>query len=276
MLPDTDAFVYLNVENPFVAWAAYRGILVTPPTEHQGLVSIWYADLLRQIGSGHWVTEMDLEGLRRDKFPDRNSRLAGFFCFPDINSAKVAPLLWNSGAKSYFKLENLAEINLSEARGHDILDSNWITYSRGANLDPGEWMESYWLGRPYPREEPVWETIVEGRATVLGTELRTQAYDVVKARWPGSLAILELSRLAALAGSDLGSIHAFLSDSGNHYSLDYYMNLEELDKPEFDSSILELIDSGHPVNWEDIRPWRDQNSYGKLPDMRPFSLKLPK
>ena len=39
---------------------------------------------------------------------------------------------------------------------------------------------------------------------------------------------------------------------------------------------LELIDSGHPVNWEGIRPWRDQNSYGKLPDMRPFSLKLPK
>lgn len=276
MLLDTDAFVYLNVENPFVAWATYRGILVTPPKDHQGFVSVWYADLLQQVGSGHWITEMELEGLRRDKFPDRNSRLTGLFCFPDISSAKAAPLLWNSGAKGYYKLDNLAEINLSQASGRYALDSNWITYSRGADLDSEEWMESYWLGLPYPREEPVWETIVEGRAIVLGTELRNKAYDVVKACWPDSLAILELSRLAAWAGSDLGSIHAFLSDSRNHYSLDYYMNLEELDKPEFDSKVLELVNSGHPVNWEDIGPWEDRNSYGHIPDMRPFSFKLRK
>ena len=192
---DTDAFVYLNVENPFVAWATYRGILVTPPKEHQGVVSVWYADLLQQAGSGHWITEIDLEELRGDKFPDRNSRLTGFFCFPDINSAKAAPLLWNSGAKDYYKLDNLAEINLSQASGHYFLDSNWITYSRGADLDPNEWMESYWLGLPYPGEKPVWETIVEGRAIVLGTELRNKAYEVVGACWPDSLAILELSRL---------------------------------------------------------------------------------
>ena len=52
------------------------------------------------------------------------------------------------------------------------------------------------------------------------------------------------------------------------------MNLEELDKPEFDSKVLELIDSGHPVNREDISPWRDQNSYGNLPNLRPLSVKL--
>ena len=272
----TDASAYLNVQNPFVAWASYRGVLVTPPKNHQGFVSVWYADLLQQAGSEHWTTEMGLEELRRAKFPDRNSRLTGFFCFSDVNSAKAAPLLWNSGAKDYYKLDNLAEVNLSQASGHHLLDSNWITYSRGAGLDPNEWMESYWLGLPYPRERPVWETIVEGRAIVLGTKLRNRAYNVVKEHWPDSLAILELSRLAAWVGSGLGSLHAFLSDSGTHYSLDYYMNLEELDNPEFDSRVLELLDSGHPVNWEDIRPWRDQNSYGHLPDLSSFGFKLRK
>ena len=276
MLLDTDAYVYLDIEKPFVAWAAYRGILVTPPKEHQGAVSVWYADLLRYIGYPHWETEMALEELRREKFPKRNSRLRGLFCFPDIESARAAPRLWNSSAKDYFKPENLAEINLSETHGRDRLDSNWITYAKGAGLDPAKWMESYWLGRPYPKEDPVWEVILEGRAMVLGTELRNKAYDLVKGCWPDSLGMLELSRLAAWAGSDLGTIHAFIIDSENHYSLNFYINMEDSDNPEFNAKISELIETGHPVNWEDIKPWQGQDSYGRLPDLMPFSLKLPK
>ncbi len=273
---DTDAYIYLNVKAPLVAWSAYRGTLVTPSKVHAGAVSIWYAGLLQHVGSAHWDIEMALEGLRREKFPERNSRLTGLFCFQDIDSAKAAPMLWNSGAKNHFNSDNLAEFNLGEAHGRDILDSNWITCAKGDGHEPAEWMTSYWLGRRYPRKVPVWETIVEGRATVLGTSLRSKAYDVVKAWWPDSLAILEFSRLAAWVGSDLGTIHAFLIDSGNHFSLNYYMNLEELEKPEFHSKISELIETGHPVNWEDIRPWKDKNSYGKIPDMKPFAFKIPK
>jgi hypothetical protein len=41
----TDAYAYLNVDNPICAWATYRGVLVTPPAE-PGFLSVWTAGLL--------------------------------------------------------------------------------------------------------------------------------------------------------------------------------------------------------------------------------------
>ena len=127
--PETDAYVFLNIKKPHVAWATYRGILVTTPAEPEGFISLWYADMLQQRHSSHFKKEMLLEKVRQVWFPYRISRLRGLFCFSGINNAKSATRLWNSSEKNNFSLENLAEIGLAEANGNDIFDSNWITFS---------------------------------------------------------------------------------------------------------------------------------------------------
>jgi hypothetical protein len=58
--------------------------------------------------------------------------------------------------------------------------------------------------------EPLWELVVDGRANIYGTELRETAYEIVKATWPRSLALLELARLGPELGSDIGIITAMV------------------------------------------------------------------
>lgn len=273
---ETDAYIFLDIKKPHVAWATYRGILATVLPEPHGFISLWYADMLEKRGTSHYKKEILLEKVRQDQFPYKISRLTGLFCFPEISSAKSAARLWNSSGKDNFNMENLVEISLAEAKGDDIFDSNWITYSQGNPKSQKEWMQSYWNGDSFPGEEPVWEKLVEGNIAVLGTELRERAYEKVKAQWPDSLMQLEISRLAAWIGSDLGVIQAFLRNSDNEYIVEYLINWKDAENPEFLSKLTELIKGGHPVNWNDIQPWYDQGSFGHTPDMTAFGFAMPK
>ena len=269
----TDAYVFLDIKKPHVAWATYRGILVTVSPGPPGFISSWFADMLQQRESLHFKKEWELEQVRQKWFPSKISRLRGLFCFTEVNSAKSAALLWNSSGKDNFNLENLAEISLAEANGYDVFDSNWITYSQDIQV---EWMQQYWNGDPFPNEEPVWEKLVEGKVAVLGTELRELAYEKIKAEWPDSLMQLEISRMAAWIGSDLGVIQAFLRESENEYAVEYLINWKDADNPEFLSKLTELIKNGHPINWNDIQPWYGQGSFGHKPDMTAFRFAIPK
>lgn len=270
---ETDAYVFLDISKPHVAWATYRGILVTVPPEPQGSISLWYADMLQKKGTFHCEKELRLERIRRDSFPSKVSRLRGFFCLPNVNSAKLATRVWNSSRKDNFNLQNLAEISLVDAKGNDEFDSNWITNSHDLQDD---WMERYWNGDSFPNEEPVWEKLVEGKIAVLGTELRDRAYERIKAEWPDSLMQLEISRLAALVGSDLGVIQGFMRELETEYAVEYLINWKDADNPEFLSRLTELIKSGHPINWNDLQPWYGQGSFGHTPDMTAFSFTIPK
>ena len=160
-------YAFLNISNPYVAWATYRGVLVTPPTtlERNGrFVSWWWSDLLRY--RLHLARELHLERVRAQHFPDRISRLVGIFCFLDRDCAERTES-WGP----HFLPENLAELDLGEASGRDQLDANWI--SNASVVGPNEeWMSSYWQGEPYPCSDPIWETLVAGRVAVLGTEFR--------------------------------------------------------------------------------------------------------
>ena len=275
-LLETDAYVFLDVQNPWVAWGAYRGVLVTRPVTPLGFVSAWLADLLRKRGSEHVKTECDLERIRAERFPERISRLGGFFCFHDLECAQAAARLWNTATRNNFSLEYLAKLSLTDAEGRDQLDSNWITYAQSHSLSPHEWMMRYWQGNEYPKEDPIWETMVEGRVIILGTELRERAYQVVKSHWPKSLMLLEISRLAALIGSDLGSIHAYLDELETEYLVDYRMNVQDAENAEFLSNLSNLMQSDHPKNWADLDPWIESGSFGHTPDLTPFSFRLAK
>ena len=270
----TDGHVFLDVSRPYVAWATYRGVLITPPNERtstERFLSWWQTDLHRN--SPFIRREAALEEVRRRKFPENISRLNGFFCFPDLGNAKRASQIWNG----HFTLENLAEVNLEGARGRDRLDSNWITFADPhKTLPTDEWLTRYWQGEQYPGKEPIWETLVEGRVSVLGTELRTKAYELVKSIWPESLMLLEISRLGAWIGSNIGCISASLTENTGYYYFRYLMDMSDADNPVFLEKLKQLMESGHPVNWADIKPHHDRESFGASPDMRPFEFICPK
>ena len=170
---DTKGLSYLDLSRPYVSWAAYRGTLITPPREKAGgvrLVSWWYCDLLRN--GWHLERELELERIRELHFPDKISRLVGLFCFLDEMSSKRA-LAW----KGHFRQENLATLDLGDARRCGRKDANWI--SRTGQLDDEstlDWMERYWRGEAYPYDPPIWETPVEGKIRILYTSFRKRAY----------------------------------------------------------------------------------------------------
>ena len=271
-----DGYVFLNIQLPHCAWAAYRGALVSCPSTG-GFVSSWTVSMLRARMLQNAVSqiasrEMELEKVRKQRFPNRTSRLKGLYCFLDLESAKRASSLWDG---DHFALNKLAELNLEEAQGQDRLDSNWITYSDSFS-SADEWMPRYWEGDPYPGEEPIWETLLQGRAFVLGTDLRKRAYDVVTSYWPDSLALLEIARLGAWAGSDIGNIAAFLSEDTAEYTLKYYIDMCDWEDGKFLTTTLpQLLESGHPVNWADL-PAHFEPDFFKRPDMRQFYFRIPK
>lgn len=271
----TDAYAFLDVDDPFCAWATYRGALVCAPDD-PGFISVWAAGLMRSADAGRVSFEIALEEVRAIDFPYRVSRLRGMFCLMDEESVKRA-CSWNRNDRTHFQPEFLAELSLAEAGARrDQLDANWIT---NAPVDPTgqltdrSWIASYWAGDPYPNVEPIWETIVDGRLIVLGTDLRQRAYKAVRSEFPDSLMLLEISRQAAWIGSDLGAISTFYKIEDGEVSVRYAMNMKDADNPEFLKKLTMLANSGHPINWADMKPHVDQGSFGSAPDLRPYGFR---
>ncbi len=231
------------------------------------LVSWWFTNLLRD--RRHLQRELALEQVREQQYPDRVSRLVGMFCFLKRAYADQA-VCWGA----HFRPGNLAEVSLCEATGHHHLqDANWITYAGcNAGAGSGEWMHRYWEGESCPNEKPVWEALVEGRVAVLGTSIRNRAYEVVKSHWPDSLMLLEISRLGAWVGSNIGSINADMTDNSRGHEFKYLMDMRDADDPDFLKRLQHLMTSGHPVNWADIRPHYEQGTFGCRPDMTPYQF----
>jgi hypothetical protein len=271
----TDAYAFLNITDPLCAWATYRGKLVCAPSE-PGFLSVWTAGTMRADNPARIDREFKLEHTRLAQFPDRISRLRGMFCFLDIASAEHACASWASSA-DHFRAEYLAELHLGEAGPkRDRLDSNWITHApenEEGFLTGIAWIPSYWAGEPYPNATPIWETLVEGRMIVLGTSLREQAYAAIKRRFPDSLTLLEIARQAAWVGSDLGNICAWLRQDGAALVLKYYMDMRDAENPDVLGALEQLKRSGHPINWADMAPHIAQDSFGRVPDLRPFGFR---
>lgn len=171
----------------------------------------------------------------------------------------------------------MAELSLTEAGARrDRLDANWITdapFNEAGHLIDGNWIQNYWAGHPYPNKEPIWETLVDGRLIVLGTDIRHRAYTAVKSEFPDSLMFLEIARQAAWVGSDLGSISAFARTEQHEMILDYVMNMVDAECPQVLGKLAELRETGQPINWADMKPHIDRDSFGHLPDFKPYSFR---
>lgn len=268
---NTDAFAFLNIRDPLCAWATYRSVLVAAH-DAPGFLSVWTAGILRLNNDERFGLEIALETVRAQRHPNRVSRLRGTYCFLDLRSAERA-LSWGS-ANNHFRPEFLAELSLAEAGArHDRLDANWIT-QRGGKFD--DWMDRYWRGEAFPGEEPLWETIVDGRMIVLGTTLRERAYQLIKRNFPESLTFLELARLAATVGSDLGNTTAHLREEADHFVLAYVMDMRDAEDPDFHAKLQRVKAAGQPVNIADLAPIWTHETFGRTMDLRRFGCRRPK
>lgn len=267
----TDAYAFLDIDRPLCAWATYRGALVSAP-DRPGFISVWNAGLLT-ASPDRKRRELGLEKVRFEEFPCRVSRLKGMFCLQDTIGVERA-LAWDEGGRTHFQQQYVAELSLAGADDRrDLLDANWITHF--GHLDDVEWMRSYWAGAPCPADDPLWEMLVEGRMMVLGTELRQRAYDLIKSEFPDSLMFLEIARQAAWVDSDLGSISCYIRNEGDNQILSYLLNMEDAECPILLQKLTYLKESGHSINWADLAPHLANDSFGRVPDLRPYESILP-
>lgn len=277
----TDGWVFLDIRNPMCAWNVYRGGLSSVP-EGEGFISVWAAGLLRQLKDGNpgaIKRELALEMVRADAYPNRISRLKGLYCFQDLQSAESA-LKWGNGI-NHFRPAFLAELHLGKATSiGNRLDSSWITHaplSSDGSFSSLAWIPNYWAGSPMPGREPLWETVVEGRAWILGTDLRERAYALLSQRFPESLLALETARLAAWVGSDFGNIAGWLHAIGeSEIELDYLLDARDAPNEDFQKKMKQLVDDPeHPKNVADVQAQLAKGNFGRWPDLRPLGFRLP-
>src|SRR3954447_10188930 len=96
MLP-TNAYVYLNVDDPICARCAVRGTLVSAgaASSDPGFVSMMAVSLMKNDRAPRFANEMIIELVRRARYPHMVSRLTGLYCFLDLDPAERAAALWS-------------------------------------------------------------------------------------------------------------------------------------------------------------------------------------
>lgn len=265
------AFAYLDVDHPVVAWGAYRGILVSAHAEArppQAPVSIMFAGMIQNQNNARLHNELLIEAVRARHFPDQVSRLTGMYFFIDVAQASAA-LSWGG----HFRRQNLVELEVQPVASYSKVDANWITYAERDSADridgtKTNWIEKYWAGDSFS-DQPVWEIIVDGRAVIFGTEVRERAFENIARAFPNALDTLEIARLGAAVGSDLGQTTAWITRvAPNRFRLAYYLDMRDADNPE----VLERLGKyDGPKNMKDLAPGKE--TYG-LPDFRPFGCEF--
>jgi hypothetical protein len=265
------AFAFVDIEHPVVAWGAYRGVLISANAEYappECPISIMFAGLIQNNIRLH--NELLIEKYRQLHFPQCNSRLTGMYFFEDRCLAERA-YEWGG----HFCSEYLAEVELFPTVPVFRHDANWITCAsldKQGKIENEEWIRQYWSGKPFPEKEPVWELIFQGRAVICGTELRNRAYKNISSRFPKAVSLLEISRLAALVGSDLGSSSAWLVRKENDsFDLSFYTDMRDAKNPDFLEKLRIYMNSGEPCNYADIAVGGE---YFSVPDFREFTYQF--
>lgn len=259
-----EGFMYLDIEHPVVAWNVYRGVLLS-----QSLIancnpagSFLSMTLARIVIDKDWERlefEQILEDHRHQNFPDSTSRLRGLFVFdtPESALAVAEDQAWG-GKGGHIRIENLTDVGVSAKSNKTRLDANWITWMlmlrHSGNQVWNTGIHAYWSGNPCPYyDAPIWELLVDGAVTIWGTELRKRAYEMVVSRTPLSASLLEISRIAAGLGSDLGHITAMVAAEGSHQLVSFYIDMQDAHDLGFLASLGEYVKSNpDKINRRDI------------------------
>ena len=264
------AFAFIDIEHPIVAWGAYRGVLVSANAEYippNCPVSMMFAGIVHNQNNARLHNELLIEKYRQLHFPHCNSRLTGMYFFEDHRFAERA-YEWGG----HFSPEYLAELELFPSAPVSRHDANWVTFApldRSGKINNEEWIKKYWSGEPFPEKDPVWELIAQGRAVICGIELRERAYKNISSRFPESVSILEVARIAAHVGSDLGQSSAWLSrKEDGSVNLSFFLDMRDADNPEFLQKV--RFYTG-PRNHKDLAVCGE---YFRVPDFRKFKCQF--
>jgi hypothetical protein len=298
-------WLYLNIAeqnlNSFTpAWAAYRGMLATPNIAltrearqtHLGLTP-HLVRLFRNADVVALEKELALETVRRSRYPNATSRLSCIYCWPDGATARLASKFWSQQGK-HFDERYLVEIGVSGLKPPTIVDTRWIDrYVILSNETLGEigvdWIDKYWSGTRYPwngetniPKEPLLECLVEGSATIWGTDLRMEAFTLVGKLAPDSLGILEKGRLGVdlctrFDGTDewrLGqTVPVLMTD--NERKVLWVRNLLCLDEKlaaSINHKVSNAAIGANEINWQALRQFEKDTV--TLPDLRPLEVNL--
>ena len=270
-------WVYLNILHPMVAWGCYRGVIASTTVlwDESGRPDALPLMTALRASDQRWLMrEHKLEQVRQMVAPRSVPRIGGLFCFTDLQLAERA-LGWGVA----FRTELLAEVEVHARAPATLVDARWLA-SPELPLDDEsatQWMQGYWSGQPKPGGEPHWETIVDGRLVVCGTELRERAHRIVAAKFPHSLALLELSRLGACLGSEVGTINAYLRADATGSRVRFEMDERDVTSHAFRDQLTTFIHAGNPVDWDRLAPFFDQSKPLNAPDFGPYEkcLDLP-
>ncbi|WP_172730128.1 hypothetical protein [Neorhizobium tomejilense] len=239
---DFPGFVYLNIENPMVAWNTVKGWVastgIVAGDERDAFISFNMAGLLSASGFGRLVTEIEIERVRRQYYPHQVSRLTGLFVFDDVDS--VAQTWSEQSWGGHFDTKYLTDVGVAANR-YSRVDANWITrmMDQDANLVEGtlEMIHSYWGGVAAPYVEPVWECIVEGWVTVWGRQIKLGALAEIQKYWPSSVKLLEYAGNAAALRSLDGAIYPHAKLVNKELSVEYYIRRVDAKRPEFSEQL---------------------------------------
>lgn len=184
------------------------------------------AGLLAGSSDRRLHSELTIDRIRRKFFPHQVSRLNGFFVFDDIDS--VSRTWTETGWGGHFSADNLTDVGIASKRSSRV-DANWISQIMDAQCglvaNAEQMLHAYWSGIAYPNEEPIWERLVEGWATVWGTELKRRALTEIETYWPNSLKLLEYSANAGGMGSADGNVCPISYRSGNNLRIEFYLRM---------------------------------------------------
>lgn len=264
-----DVFAFLDTDNPVVAWAVQRGVLVSSgfasPEKTVGFASMMLGRMIAYQNAARLFNEMVIEQVRDQRFSHQISRLKGMYFFASRDEAerRIGDRRW----PGFFRQSNLVELRLWSFSSPTVVDADWITHaplSDGYKLDTNDlsWIERYWNGEPRG-SAPTWEVIAEGVAVILDEGLRRRCYDFTRESFPGAEIPLLMSRLASEAGTLGGVIAPFLLRTGpDVISLRYVMRDAEFHNQQVIERMAEHPDSGHL--WQLMR----ENETWKMPDFR--------
>ena len=87
---------------------------------------------------------------------------------------------------------------------------------------------------------------------------------------------LEISRLGAWIGSDIGSIGIFMAEEPKDYRFKFLLDMRDASDEGFLERLKLLMSSGHPLNRADIDSHYEQGTFGRTPDMTQFEFSVPK
>lgn len=257
-----EGFMYLDVENPLVAWNAYRGILVSQKIVQRSIkealvpaLSMTAARMFMDRDWGRLAFEYELEEVRTRNFPTKVSRLNCLFVFDEPESALAAASDENWGG--HICTDNLTDVGVSASPNCTRVDANWISWMLQARQGEAEWrsgIQPYWTGNPCPHfRQPTWEVLLDGAVTIWGTALRQRAYEITRERSPSAVALLEQSRLAASLGSDLGHVSALVTSKAGRSLMSFYIDMRDAENRDYTDRLQAYI-AVNPacVNFRDL------------------------